>query len=215
MTNFLLFISLTLNIIAFLCIVILYLRQNKLFEVEKKQAQLINEMEEIISAYLIEMKEENEQFIKNVKKVQSNSAANNLPKKDASQESEDSKENETLTENISFESKAEDTAGHEDNHIYPRGNVFQVVQAYRNTYKQHEEKIDDLPITPEKDLKTELEEHQPINKEGHNDNNSTTTLNEALRLRNQGHAVSDIAKKLNKGKTEIELLLKFGQNDQE
>lgn len=41
-------------------------------------------------------------------------------------------------------------------------------------------------------------------------------LNEVYLLQQQGFSVEDIAKKLNKGKTEIELLLKFHhQNEQE
>ncbi|MCR8848669.1 DUF2802 domain-containing protein [Rossellomorea sp. SC111] len=61
---FLLFISFLLNIVSLLSIVILYSRQNRFVNLEKEQKKIIVEMEDIISAYLIEMKEENDEFMR-------------------------------------------------------------------------------------------------------------------------------------------------------
>ncbi|KPL61110.1 DUF6115 domain-containing protein [Rossellomorea vietnamensis] len=65
MFTFLLFISFLLNIVSLLSIVILYSRQNRFVNMEKEQKKIIVEMEDIISAYLIEMKEENDEFMRN------------------------------------------------------------------------------------------------------------------------------------------------------
>ncbi|PFG06691.1 hypothetical protein [Bacillus sp. es.034] len=64
MVPFLLFISFLLNIVSLLSIVILYSRQNRFVDMEKEQKKIIVEMEDIISAYLIEMKEENDEFMR-------------------------------------------------------------------------------------------------------------------------------------------------------
>ncbi|MFC7784344.1 hypothetical protein ACFQWC_07555 [Rossellomorea sp. GCM10028870] len=64
MVTFLLFISFLLNIVALLAIVILYSRQNRFLNMEKEQKKMIKELEDVISTYLIEMKEENEEFMR-------------------------------------------------------------------------------------------------------------------------------------------------------
>jgi hypothetical protein len=64
MVTFLLFLSFLLNIVSLLSIVILYSRQNRFLHIEKDQKKIITELEDIISAYLIEMKEENDEFIR-------------------------------------------------------------------------------------------------------------------------------------------------------
>ncbi|UXH45391.1 hypothetical protein N5C46_04815 [Rossellomorea vietnamensis] len=64
MVTFLLFISFLLNIVSLLSIVILYSRQNRFVNMEKEQKKIIVEMEDVISAYLIEMKEENDEFMR-------------------------------------------------------------------------------------------------------------------------------------------------------
>ncbi|UTE75416.1 DUF6115 domain-containing protein [Rossellomorea sp. KS-H15a] len=66
MVTFLLFISFLLNIVSLLSIVILYSRQNRFVNMEREQKKIISEMEDIISAYLIEMKEENDEFMRKI-----------------------------------------------------------------------------------------------------------------------------------------------------
>ncbi|GAE43682.1 hypothetical protein [Mesobacillus boroniphilus] len=63
MTTFLLLLSLILNGAAIFAIILLYLRQNRLVEAEKKQEKIIKEIEEVFSAYLFELKEENDKFL--------------------------------------------------------------------------------------------------------------------------------------------------------
>ena len=64
MMIFLVIISIAFNMIAFLLIAILFLRQNKLIKMEESLKQPVKEMEDLMTTYLLQMKEENEQFIK-------------------------------------------------------------------------------------------------------------------------------------------------------
>ena len=67
MMIFLVIINIAFNMIAFLLIAILFLRQNKLIKMEENLKQPVKEMEDLMTTYLLQMKEENEQFIKSVK----------------------------------------------------------------------------------------------------------------------------------------------------
>lgn len=70
MTIFILFLSIILNIITIFAIIILYLRQNRLLTMDHSQKQTMKEMEDIFTAYIEELKEENEQFINKFKSIQ-------------------------------------------------------------------------------------------------------------------------------------------------
>ncbi|MCL6586002.1 MAG: hypothetical protein K6T72_05675 [Anoxybacillus sp.] len=63
MTAFLLTISFVLHALSLFIIILLYLQLTKVKEVEKRQAQMIEEMEQTVSAYFIEWKEENDRFL--------------------------------------------------------------------------------------------------------------------------------------------------------
>jgi hypothetical protein len=79
MIAFLLIISFVLHMISFFFIILLYLQLSKVKEVEKRQSQLIKDMEQTVSAYLLEWKDENERFLKALsKKV--NKRSGNTPK---------------------------------------------------------------------------------------------------------------------------------------
>ena len=66
MTIFFIIINLILNMIALLAIIILFLRQSKLFKIEDNQKKIIKEMEDLISSFVLEMKEDNEHLIKRI-----------------------------------------------------------------------------------------------------------------------------------------------------
>ena len=69
MMIFLIIMSIAFNLIAFLLIAILFLRQNKLIKMEKNLKDPIRELEDLMTTYLLQMKEENEHFIQSVKKM--------------------------------------------------------------------------------------------------------------------------------------------------
>ncbi|AIE59678.1 hypothetical protein [Bacillus methanolicus] len=211
MATFFIIISLLLNLLAFLAIILLYLRQNRLSQMEKKQEKMIQEMEEVLSSYMLEMKEENEIFMKRLKHLGLNketvlNTTSELSTTDISDDHSDS----TKTERAIKIGK-----------IAP----FLAVKAYKknvNNSKFPIEKSNSL-LSDDKQAGSEnasagSEDHfQAQNMEfEQKDDDLKLLLNEVYLLQQQGFSVEDIAKKLNKGKTEIELLLKFHhQNEQE
>ncbi|MFE8695156.1 hypothetical protein ACFYKT_02165 [Cytobacillus sp. FJAT-53684] len=199
MTTFLLLLSLFLNILAFLAIILLFLRQNRLLQVEKKQEKMISDMEEVISAYLVQMKEENEDFINRVKQleVRSTSSTADHSVKDLIQVSDTvKKDNEPFLHNK-----------------IGKANANRAV----NVYKQYAKATTkETSVEAPADLvKSSIE--VPTKDEQRNESDQNTLqgdslINQILLLKEQGQTVDKIAQRLNKGKTEIELLLKFQKN---
>ncbi|PLR77662.1 hypothetical protein CU633_09650 [Bacillus sp. V3-13] len=204
MTTFFLFISLILNVGTILAIILLYLRQNRFFEAEKNQARLIREMEEIISAYLLEMKEENERFIN---KFSQNSETGRLSVRD--------KGLSVLEEG----SGANELKPNADNAAGPAGRssrigkatAYHAAKAYKkNSRNQGEETAVAGAATP-----PPADSDQNVDQSLNETEQEETLLSQIFRLKEQGLDPAAIAKKLQKGKTEIELLLKFNQKQQE
>lgn len=201
MTNILIMLSILLNVVALFCIVILYLRQNRFLQVEKKQEKLLSEMEEVISSYLIEMTEENEKFIKRVRETVTKSV---IP-------TESTVDLHSTIPPVKEKMAENDKVG---GSIIRKGTVFQAVQAYKNIAKKDEservkeEKLKDPSSMGEKPESEIVEEGTTVP-------DKESTYYQALLLKKQGLTTEDIARRLNKGKTEIELLFKLRQNDQE
>ena len=196
MTTFLLFISLFLNIIALLAIINLYLRQNRFLEVEKKQEKMMIEMEEVISSYLVQMKEENESFISRMKKVEVHV---NGDGKDLS------------TSSVTEANNGEENSNQAEKHAIRAGKVTasKAVHAYRlnaKTTNVHASVGDDVELPPIEKSITQYDDISTTEKKA---------INQVFSLKKQGLSDEEIARKLNKGKTEIALLLKFNQNHQE
>lgn len=202
MTSVFLFISILLNIFALFSIVILYLRQSKLFEVEKKQQRMIEEMEDVISTYLAEMKEENESFIERMTKAANNQSNN-----------KENRKKEVRIEPIL--PSAED----EKLQFPVKNSKSHAVKAYKlgATQSLTDEDVEILlpdfteAEDPSVDLKVEKQVEDTV-QEGLSDPKERSLLEEVLHLQEQGLTYEEIAKKLHKGQTEIELLLKFRQN---
>lgn len=201
MTSVFLFISILLNIFALFSIVILYLRQSKLFEVEKKQQRMIEEMEDVISTYLAEMKEENESFIERMTKAANNQSNN-----------KENKKKEVRIEPIL--PSAED----EKLQFPVKNSKSHAVKAYKlgATQSLTDEDVEILlpDFTEAEDSSVDLKVENQVEdtvQEGLSDPKERSLLEEVLHLQEQGLTYEEIAKKLHKGQTEIELLLKFRQ----
>jgi len=180
--TFLLILSITLNMLAFFFIVLLYIRQNRFVHIEKQQRQVTEQMEEVISAFIAEVKEENDQFIAKFQKIEEQQAKANQVEKQ---------------KGISYQMPSEKNRGNIPQALLNK----QMVRAYQSTAKtkqQTEEEITEnlLDVVEAAEAKEEKEK---------------TLLDQAVELQKQGKKLEEIAKILNKGKTEIELLLKFGQ----
>jgi hypothetical protein len=178
MTIFILFISIIINIVSILAIIILYVRQNRLLNVENEQKKMIKEMEEMFSSYLIEMKDENEEFIKKVRIQQNkNTVTTTILKKvddNAEQSSYDNIQNIDLPMMTSLKrSQAEKT-------------YQNAIQIKNQTIQRDDQSNIDVLST-------------------------LSTDKQIAFLEKEGLSIEQIAQKLNKGKTEIELMLKFRQ----
>ncbi|HJV17441.1 MAG TPA: hypothetical protein VJ546_08690 [Bacillales bacterium] len=207
MITFLLIISFLLNGVAIFSILILFTRQNRLLEMGKRQEKMKKEVEEIISASLFEMKEENEAFIHRFQEISSQPTDSISPSALLSQEkNEDAYTPQHKAEPLRTEI------------IKKTGKALkkQAVKAYQNSSSNNVDNILPINVTTE-DVMT--------NKAGipnsKNEIESEMTQDEIYRellfnqveiLKRQGFTTAEIAKKLGRGMTEIELLQKFGQN---
>ncbi|WP_339170309.1 hypothetical protein [Anoxybacillus sp. FSL W8-1294] len=150
MTTFLWFASFVLHGISLFLIILLSLKWVKIKETEREQAELIREMETMMTTYLMQFKEENERFVKQI-----TSSA--------------------------------------------------VRQKKRETPPSLREEQPSLPIDDVVD-RIELSTTTPKGEES-----LDSLVSEALKLQQQGKTIDEIAKILKRGKTEMELLLKFHQ----
>ncbi|KYD29561.1 hypothetical protein [Parageobacillus toebii] len=155
MIAFLLVVSFILHALSLFVIILLYLQLSKVKETEKRQQQMAEEIEQTFSAYLLEWKEENERFLK---------------------ELTDMLTNRTKADRKQSSSKADATSTKEE--------------ALPNYFPN----VDDV-----KDIVDIRHQAMP------------SLVEEAWQLFEQGKTIEEIAKILKKGKTEIELLLKFRQ----
>ena len=200
MTTFLLTISLLLNGISIYFIFILYSRQNRLLELEKTQESFQKEIENEITAFLFEMKEENEEFIKRFKQIKHSPLQNGNPPSDnlKSEPKNELSNSHMLDHKDEINSKDwEATAA--------KSFKKQAVKVYQKTIADQEE---NGAIGKETVKQSE-------NQTGHSNTDieeiyRNLLINQVKIMQNQGDTIEEIAKKLNKGKTEIELLLKFG-----
>lgn len=150
MTTFLWFASFVLHGISLFLIILLSLKWVKIKETEREQAELIREMETMMTTYLMQFKEENERFVKQI------------------------------TSSV-------------------------VRQKKRETPPSLREEQPSLPIDDVVD-RIELSTTTPKGEQS-----LDSLVSEALKLQQQGKTIEEIAKTLKRGKTEMELLLKFHQ----
>ncbi|MCS0787189.1 DUF6115 domain-containing protein [Cytobacillus pseudoceanisediminis] len=199
MTAFLLAISLLLNIVALLAIILLFLRQNKLMETEKKQEKMLVEMEEVISSYLFQMKEENDDFINKFSQI---NAKNQLSVKEKS-----------IRVNTERKSDENIAKADEKSLRLARASVYQASKAYKKNLRASEEELNESEGLAS--LKETESVMQSDNSQRAKEEIPSSMEDQVFMMKKQGLNVEDIAKRLGKGKTEIELMLKFRQNQQE
>ena len=188
MVNFLLFVSITLNLIAILSIVILYVRQNRFVDMEKEQKKNIEEMEEVIATFITEIKEENEQFIHRLHSIQSQG-----PNKIENHE----EQSESALKDTSIDFKPRET---------------KMKKAVLHAYKKPAPLVQEERKTEDRLEKEDINELLHLILPPEKEEKEKTTVEKALEMQAEGKSVEEIAKTLHKGKTEMELLLKFRQN---
>ena len=200
MMIFLVIVSIALNMIAFLLIAILFLRQNKLIKMEESLKQPVKEMEDLMTTYLLQMKEENEQFIKSVKGL----------KKDKNDlQSTSVKFSPIKLEHVEEKSLQSDQLDSPENFTSLIGKTIgnQAVKAYQRQNQHTEKEIEEIERVPSEKSET--------NPEPQISSNNQIDGDLVLHLQKQGFSLETIAKKLNRGKTEIELYLTFHEKRKE
>jgi hypothetical protein len=178
MTTFLFIISFLLNIISLLAIIILYTRQNRFIDLEKRQGKMLREMEETISTYLIEMKEENDAFISSLHKSKN--------------EHSDPKNNTKLQQKSASSKNEVEELGSPAN---KRLNAYKAYKKPAASVQSNDDGGGWSPLVPDESM---------VNEE-------KSLVNKVIDLQQKGLSIEEIAKSMGKGKTEIELLLKFNQ----
>lgn len=192
-----------LQLISFFLIVILFAKLNKFKELERKQQQTVEEMDAALGAYLMEMKEENERFIQKLStipkpekesKVNSNvpSHMHNQPKE---QINSVKKFVSPSTASTVYKTNIEkQTQFEEATFLTSKPTVTEKIQQEIMPANAHIETVNDRVIAQVEEL--------PQAKEL-NDEEKIVAMYKA------GSSIEEIAKNLNKGKTEVELLIKF------
>lgn len=202
MTTFLLLLCFVLIAIAFLLIIVLYQKFSTIKELEKKQSTIIHEMEQMITIYLLEMKEENEAFLTKLLKDEKDLESSNVKGDSKLSQSHSSLEKDPFN-NEPFEIIEKSLTTQEMENLLP--------------------KYDD-ENTSEKNIQNKVYTNPTILKQENGKTETKSTIKvkddlyvqslsaQVLLLQKKGDSIEQIAKKLGKGKTEIELLLKFRQN---
>ncbi|CAH0213288.1 hypothetical protein SRABI96_02221 [Peribacillus sp. Bi96] len=211
MLVFFMFVLFVLNIFTIFAIVILYLRQNRLSKLEKDQKAIIGEMEQLLSGYLMEMKEDNETLVQ--------AFTNSVAMKSGVDTNE--QEHGPLYETMG-EKEVKQEQNMMQGHHEGRRVTFkkQAINAYKKMPEEQE--YNTLPVIDEDKLELSAAAISP-SFEGNSTGKefadmlqaslNERSLDEQVKmLADQGHSIKEIAKKLNRGQTEIELLLKFRMN---
>ncbi|MCD5322711.1 MULTISPECIES: DUF6115 domain-containing protein [Pontibacillus] len=168
MTTYLLVISFLLHGILLVAIVLLSLRVSKAKEIEKRQAQVAKEIEDTFTAYLLEIKEENERLLNKLEENGENGERVRVQEEryNAPQETKKQQDHPT-SEPVTFKEAEEDSLPAE------------------------------MPVEYKPPLPEEQVDYQP------------SIESRILQMYKQGATVEQIAKRLDRGTTEIELTLKF------
>jgi hypothetical protein len=191
-----------------LAIVILFLRQNKLLHVDEQQKNNIKELEELISGYLLEMKDENEHFIRKVRNLNEEKILSTSNKA----------KYVSLVDEVAGQANVENSQKQPDSsRKVAKITTYHAVKAYQQNQLQGEKVapsktnkqkvIDGAQISsPSLEQKTEERYEQTI---------QGLLVGQLLAMKQKGMSIDEMAKKMNKGKSEIELLLKFRENMKE
>lgn len=178
MATLFIFISFMLNAVALFAIIVLFMRQNRLHEVKKQQEKLAAEMEEMMAAYLLEMKEENEKFINEFSASRTSAESSPLPTPAATPSKE-----ETAATITSLQKEDPVAISAPSMQRIRAAKVYGTASSSEKVQSEEKASPSDEPEKPE----------------------------DVFSLKEQGLGVEEIARKLNKGKTEVELALKFAK----
>lgn len=191
----LLFILLIISqLICFYFIILLNTKVAKFKDLEVRQDKLMREMDDAIGVYLMEMREENDRLIKEL------SVTNTAFKNNDTKKLNMTILNEAKTSSINVTKEEND-----EKELLIKSKSIVPKNIAKNAYNRQKENIQS-----QKSSKTST----PIRKPDLAQKEKSTSVElafeqQVLKLHSEGKTVEEIAKITQKGKTEIELLIKF------
>ncbi|EON73322.1 hypothetical protein [Lysinibacillus sphaericus] len=191
MTTILIAVLFVLQLLSFFYIIILNTKLAKFKDLEHKQERLMREMDDTISLYLVDMKDENNRLIQALQVVPKPEVKTHTVQQDeeiVQPKEQDHKPGQTEVD----EALLPPTSIDSEPRVFVSKNI--VANAYS---RQKQAGVTVQTVSQAKDV-TLKEEPQPV-----------TLEQQVVQLAKQGKTAEEIAKQLQKGKTEIELLLKF------
>lgn len=198
LTTLLIILLIISQLFCFYMITLLNAKVAKFKDIEIRQEQIMREMEESISLYLVEIKEENDRLIhelsagKTSKKIE-----NDGPTEDIINPIEQNNIDLTIP-----------TSEHRP--YVPKTVAYNAYNKYKTKPNNTESEVNrdeqevnsETAMTPQTEMldteKMKTEQSVPL-----------SFKQQVIKLHNEGKNIEQIAKLTNKGKTEIELLLKF------
>lgn len=202
--GFLIIINFLLSLIAIFVTIILFNRQTKFTELEKKYKQLNEQFEDSMSSFFMQMQEENEAFIKKLKEIQSNSApSEQVSEKNHRPSIENNERIQQIENNI-----------YNDSISIKSPPLYSGVKMYQQMLNMNSEK--EAGNYAKNSLLNKNDDEVKYTDTLHVENDQNEVLNphdleikQIKELLMAGETVETIAKRLDKGKTEVELLIKF------
>ncbi|MDM5332752.1 hypothetical protein QUF56_05870 [Ureibacillus composti] len=196
MVAFLIVLLIISQLISFYFIILLNTKVSKFKELEVRQDQLIREMDDAISVYLMEMREENNRLIQELTKAKSKNG----------QQPMQPINNEQIVGSPEVE-KQKVQKETQENEIALTPKIAVPKSIVKNAYNRQKtqpanaETVGNQPHKEERD-KGSLDRQS-------SDESEKSFEQQVIKLHHDGKSIEEIAKITQKGKTEIELLLKF------
>ena len=185
----------SLQLISFFIIILLNSKISKFKDLEVRQDQLIREMDDVIGVYLLEMREENDRLIQELK----DSKQQVTPFKQPVMEFEKQPVQKPLVvEEPSF-TESPQVPQPSVQPVFEQRPFMSKNMAASAYNRQKESTSADVASSRNRTVVVEKEQ-QPI---------VQTLEQQVVQYFNDGMTIEEIAKKTQKGKTEIELLIKF------
>ena len=208
MVSIILIVLFICQLVSFFLILILNSKLAKFKDLEARQEKIIREMDDAIGAYLMEMKEENNRFIKELTATKQPQAVKAEIQHNVQQQSDikQTMVEETIEDMLYAQGQPEDESISERIAQAATQEPFVPVAFATNAYnKQKEHSHTELTSAP-----VELiEDNADIFIEENKLSELAPFERQVVEMYNAGKAIEDIAKETQKGKTEIELLIKF------
>lgn len=169
-----------IQLISIFVIILLYSKVAKFKDLELRQDRLVREMDDAIGAYLLEMRDENDRFLQELKKAPVQTVAKQPNHSSEPAVAPVPEVNPQTVESLLTETRT----------VVPKAVAANVYSKHK-AQQQVEPELKEPPVEEEKQ------------------NVLPSFEQEVLSYHEQGMSIEDIAKKTQRGKTEIELLIKF------